>query len=195
VKDYPSFLRAAKLLGDRVPRTVFLCVGDGPKQVRSDLVTLGRQLGLESSLIWTGDRDDVVALFNAMDVAVSNSISEGFPNVVAEAMACGVPCVVTDVGDSALVVGTTGRVIPAGDPAALSAAIDDLLEAAPDHIECRRRIARLFSLEKMVASTEDALLQVCSSPEEKPGGGRPGKENEKRRRQAGPPSPRGRSVS
>lgn len=160
VKDYPTFLRAARSLKDRDPRAVFLCVGDGPKKNKRDLLALCRQLGLETSVIWTGTRSDIVALFNAMDIAVSNSLSEGFPNVVAEAMACGVPCVVTDVGDSALVVGDAGLVVPPSDPEALVGAIEILIATSPSGKECRHRIENAFSLETMTAATETALREL-----------------------------------
>ena len=67
-----------------------------------------------------GVRDDIPSVMTALDIASCISISEGFPNVVGEAMACGVPCVVTDVGDCALIVGNTGKVVPVQDPRSLS---------------------------------------------------------------------------
>jgi glycosyltransferase involved in cell wall biosynthesis len=69
--------------------------------------------------------------FGALDIATSSSLSEAFPMAVGEAMACGTPCVVTDVGDSALIVGDTGKVVPADDPKSLAAAWEQLLGTGP----------------------------------------------------------------
>jgi glycosyltransferase involved in cell wall biosynthesis len=79
-----------------------------------------------------GRREDVPSVLNACDVVVSSSAyGEGFPNVIGEAMACGVPCVVTDVGDSRSIVGATGTVVAPEDAGALSAAVLELLAASP----------------------------------------------------------------
>jgi glycosyltransferase involved in cell wall biosynthesis len=98
-----------------------------------------------------GPRKDIPRVTAALDIACSASSSEGFPNTVGEAMACGVPCAVTDVGDSALIVGNTGRVVPAKDPVALAAACRDLIENGPAArallgAAARARVADLFSL-------------------------------------------------
>jgi glycosyltransferase involved in cell wall biosynthesis len=161
VKDHPSFLRAVSELKGQIPDLVALCVGDGAARYSSSLRDQSKALGLDDTVIWTGNRDDMTAVYNAMDLAVSNSSSEGFPNVVAEAMACGVPCVVTDAGASAQVVGDTGRVVPAGDVGALVEGIRAALDDPVDPTECRARIEGEFSLEKMVSATEEALHSVC----------------------------------
>ena len=77
-----------------------------------------------------GKRDDIPILMAALDVfALSSSWGEAFPNVLGEAMACGVPCVVTDVGDSAEIVGDTGRVVEPGDMEGLARHIIVLLSS------------------------------------------------------------------
>ena len=78
------------------------------------------KLPLEARVHLLGKRQDIPRLTAALDIA--SSFGEGLPNVIGEAMACGIPCVVTDVGDSALIVGETGKVVPPRNPAALSVA-------------------------------------------------------------------------
>jgi glycosyltransferase involved in cell wall biosynthesis len=161
-KHYPAVLRAAVAIAKEHPTAGFLCVGTGPAGYERQLRDLGEDLGLSDRLIWAGPRDDMPAIYNALDVMVSSSAyGEGLPNVVAEAMACGVPCVVTDSGDSAWVVGDTGLVVDRGNPSALAAATIDLLDAVVaktvDHAAVRRRIVDHLSLANLIAQTEAAL--------------------------------------
>jgi glycosyltransferase involved in cell wall biosynthesis len=163
MKDHPTFLRAASLLVHETADLRFVCAGGGPEVYRSELRQLSQSLGLGDRVLWVGERSDTPAVFNALDVAVSSSYGEGFPNVVAEAMACGVPCVVTDVGDSALIVGDVGVVVPPRDPNALAKGLQRCL-TNPDSPGLgrrgRRRIAEEFSLARMVGATGQALESV-----------------------------------
>ena len=162
MKDHPTFLRAAALLTLQDARCRFVCVGDGPPEYANKLRREARALGLDDRLIWAGSRDDMAAAYSAFDIACSSSYSEGLPNVVAEAMACGRPCVVTDVGDSAAVVGDTRWVVPPKDPAALCNALAPLLHLDPDDrsrlgVQARTRIVERFSVERMIEATSQAL--------------------------------------
>ena len=100
-------------------------------------------------------------VYNALDLLVNSSYGEGFSNVLGEAMACGVPCVATDVGDSSLVIGDAGQLVPPKDPAALKTAMQKVLGTKPSAAEIRRRIVEHFSLENLVLATERALLVLC----------------------------------
>jgi len=153
MKDHPSFLRAMSLLAEVRPDLKFICVGEGCE--RSALEGLAIELGIANRVQFTGTADPVEAL-NGFDVACSSSSSgEGFPNAIAEAMACGKPCVVTDVGDSGLIVGSFGTVVPAGDPYALAAGVlRELTRKSPERSAAgRQRIASCFSVDSMVEGT------------------------------------------
>jgi glycosyltransferase involved in cell wall biosynthesis len=129
------------------------------------LHALTAELGLEDRVTWAGARLDMPAVYNAFDLLASTSTSESFPNVIGEAMACGLPCVVTDVGDSARIVGDAGRAVPPGDPAVMAAAWERLLSLDPAQradlsARARARIEAEFTLEKMITATENLLEEV-----------------------------------
>jgi glycosyltransferase involved in cell wall biosynthesis len=162
MKDQANFLRAAAVALQEAPSLHFLCIGDGPD--RDTLEALAASLGIARQATFTGIADSVAAL-NALDIACSSSSTEGFPNAVAEAMACGLPCIVTDVGDSAVIVGDFGVVVPPRDPAALGAAIVACASELHAHsvAEPRRRILDNFGLDSMVDRTIALLKSLRSS--------------------------------
>jgi glycosyltransferase involved in cell wall biosynthesis len=165
MKDHSNFLRAAaQILQFRVD-TRFVCIGDGPPQYRRQLETLAISLGLRGRVRWVHARSDVWRVYNALDVAVlSSAFGEGFPNVVAEAMATGVPCVVTDVGDAAAVVADQGWVCPPNDSAALARGIAAALKALPSDAQAiRARIASQYSSQALLERTATRLLALLES--------------------------------
>jgi len=161
MKDYPTFLRAAARIAATHPAVRFACVGADPDDHGGELKNLAASLGLDGRVSWPGPLADPVAALNAFDIYCSASAwGEGFSNSVAEAMACDVPCVVTDVGDSAMIVGSTGRVVPPGQDKALSQALAELVDelGSQKKPRARERIERCFSIERLVAATEQAIL-------------------------------------
>lgn len=162
MKDHDTFLRAAAIFIKVSPFTRFVCVGDGSRQYRTALQERAHELGLSDHVIWAGTRADVVDVLNALDVLVSSSaFGEGFSNVIGEAMACGVPCVATNVGDAGQIIGELGEVVEPKDPAALSAALQRLVERKGSRDEIRRSITERFSLARLTLSTERELLKLC----------------------------------
>ena len=168
MKDHPTFLRAAALLIRERPDSRFVCVGDGVPSYRMKLHDLGAALGLTGYLKWVGFKDDMAAVYNALDIACSSSsFGEGFSNTVGEAMACGVPCVVTDVGDSKWIVGNTGAVVETNNATALCSAWSNILEAGPARRaelsqQSRARIVQHFSLERLIEDTTKVLQSLGS---------------------------------
>ena len=166
MKGHLVFLRAAARLASEFPALRLVCVGDGPQVYRRKLEEMSVSLGLQGRLTWVEARRQVAAVYHALDICCSASIfGEGFPNVVGEAMACGIACVVTDVGDSALVVGETGGVAPVSDVEALAQALrtmillSDAQRSAMGEM-ARQRILSNFSLQRMISNTETALVAL-----------------------------------
>ena len=168
-KDHVTFLKAAALLASENDRARFVCVGADGRQDRQQLQELARDLGLTDRLIWEGHTDRVEAVYAALDVNTSSSAyGEGFPNNVAEAMASGVPCVVTDVGDSARIVGELGAVVPPRDPQALASGWRRMIEMAADDKEdlakrCRAHIRDNYSQSVMVQRMADRYAELAGT--------------------------------
>ncbi|MCF8033676.1 MAG: glycosyltransferase [Desulfarculaceae bacterium] len=165
MKDHPAFLKAAARLAKDHPGAHFVCVGDGPADYQASLRAQGEELGLEERLHWLPGRDAVEQVYNGLDLLCSASLyGEGFPNVVGEAMACGLPCVVTQVGDAPRVLGDAGRVVPPGDPAALAQALGGLLALPSREREAlgraaRQRVEKNYSVKSLADRTLDAWAQ------------------------------------
>jgi glycosyltransferase involved in cell wall biosynthesis len=161
MKDHPTFLRAARLLSASKPELRFVCVGEGPERKR--LEVLANELGIAGQVSFPGAVDPVASL-NAFDVACSSSMSEGFPSAVAEAMACAKPCAVTDVGDSARIVGDFGTVVPPRDAEALAKAIlqELALTGTARSLWARSRIVDHYSVGSAVKGTILVLSQTVT---------------------------------
>lgn len=168
MKDYPTFLQAAALITQKLPHTEFHLAGAGIDPTNTALTQLIADLHLQNHVHLHGDHPDIPALTASLDLAISSSaFGEGFPNVVGEAMACAVPVVATNIGDTAWVMGDTGTLVPPRDPQALATAALKILtlpveqRRALGH-QARTRIEAHFSLPTILTHF-DALLSIEGS--------------------------------
>ncbi len=160
LKDHANFLRAAALLLKERSDVRFVLCGKGVDRGNPALLATVENLDLAEQVHLLGVRRDVWRLTAALDIASSASYSEAFSNAIGEAMACGVPCVATDVGDSAWIVGETGRVVPPRNPEAMRDAWSALIRmgAAARHAlgtKARQRIKEQFSIDTVVRRYEE----------------------------------------
>ena len=162
-KNHRAFFAAANILCEWHPNMHFLLVGAGMEKSNPDVeVMIDRNLNV-SRIHLLGQRSDVASIMNALDLFMLSSSGEGWPNVVGEAMACGVPCVVTDVGDAAQIVNDTGFVVPPNDPDELANAANKFF-TLPDSQRrylsqaARRRVEKHFDI-KDVATRYRAVYE------------------------------------
>lgn len=158
-KDHGNLLQALSILSKVERKFCFVLVGTGLSINNTQLVQQIHQAGLQDKVHLLGRRNDISTVMNALDVHVLSSSSEAFPNVLAEAMACGTPCVSTDVGDASIIVGDTGWLVPPCNPQALAEGIQAALRAKDDitawsnrQLAARQRVVDNFSIHKMVSS-------------------------------------------
>ena len=165
LKDHTTFIQAAALLSREHEHTYFLLIGKDIDWDTPQLASLIKDAGLQDRMFLLGLRDDISRMTAAVDIACSSSVTEGFPTTVLEAMACGVPCVVTDVGDSASIVGDTGFAVPSRNPDALAKAWASLLTMDVDKrrdlgVTARNRVISRFSLEKVTRQYESLYYEL-----------------------------------
>lgn len=156
-KDHANLIVAFARVARHFSDARLVLVGKGCMRENAEIRAQLQRNGVSAAVHLLGQRTDIPAIMNAFDIHVLPSRGEAFPNVVVEAMACGTPCVVTDVGDAALIAGDVGWVVPPGDSEQLAVAIADALQRRGDEAAwqarkhaVRIRIVERFSLERMV---------------------------------------------
>jgi len=160
MKGHQTFLAAAGIVAGR-SNAHFVCIGDGVPAYRRELEAKALATGHGDRVHWLGVCNDMPSAYPALDILVSASVGEGFSNVVGEAMAAGVRCVVTDVGDSARIVGRAGIVVPPADPGAMARAILDIIGGNCGSLgDPRAQVSKNFSRERMIAATASALRNL-----------------------------------
>ena len=167
-KDHKNFLHAFKMLKHTNLKCVF--VGTDMDSNNKELSALINNLDLQDFVHLLGPQNDIPSVMNCLNLHVlPSAYGEAFPNVLAEAMACEVPCIATSVGDAALIVGNTGWIVPPQDSESLAAAINCALEEMKDSTKwaekkqaCRDRIVGNFSIEKMIKSYNQIWHEVSN---------------------------------
>ena len=167
IKDHSSFIHASALVLRERNDVRFVCIGGGKESLIQEYHELARSLNIDQYLVWAGEQANMLGVYNALDILVMSSISEGLPNVVGEAMACGVPCVITDVGDSARLVGELGEIVPVENPQALKQGILHLLmrlekEGMVLKKAVARRIYEQFNVDALVNRTASLLDKLIA---------------------------------
>ncbi len=168
MKDHSTFIKAAGLLCARRPDVHFVMVGTGVDENNTELTQAIADAGIKNKVHLLGEKENIPAITAGFDVATCSSYSEGFANVVGEAMSCAVPCVVTDAGDCADVVGDTGIVVNTRDPEAMARGWETILSMDPDRRKtmgrsARDRVAALYSLDKVARKYETIYERMVDS--------------------------------
>ena len=165
MKDHRTFIAAAASFARSRTEAVFVLVGAGAQGGETALARLVHTAGLSGRVVFLGPRTDLANVYPALDITtLSSAYGEGCPNVLLEAMACGIPTVATNVGDCAAIIGDTGRVVEPRDPTALCAAWMQVADADRIRLgsDARMRVDRFYSLRRIIANYEAFYFQLCS---------------------------------
>lgn len=157
-KDHRNLLQSILFLKEKKVKFKCLLIGAGMTEENVELYSLIEQGDLNEHVMLLGPRNDIPAIMNALDLHILSSYGEALPNVLCEAMACGTPCVTTDVGDSKIIVDQTGWVVPPKNPESLAQAIVSGLKEKQRHpykwqqrsAAARNRILEHFNMTKMI---------------------------------------------
>ena len=166
-KNHLGFIRACKLIHDCRPDVHFVLVGKNVDSRNASLRNEITKFGLSNVMHLLGERQDMPSVMNALDILASSSSGEGFPTVLGEAMATGIPCVATNVGDSKYILGDVGVVVEFWDMEGLANSILKILALSDLELNklgenSRARIQNNFSIEHVVAMYEDYYISLVS---------------------------------
>jgi glycosyltransferase involved in cell wall biosynthesis len=164
MKGHETFLQAAaKFAGER-PDARFVLCGIDCDSGNENLNRLIEQAGLSEHVIRLGPRDDMETVYQAFDlVTLCSTFGEGFPNALTEAMACGIPCVATDIGACREIIGGLGLIVPPRDPAALAEAWKSILSGPIDALSTKMRTRALerYRIERICRLYEDTYSDIA----------------------------------
>jgi glycosyltransferase involved in cell wall biosynthesis len=168
-KNHLGFLRAAAAVHQVVPRCHFVMAGTGVDSTNKLLLESIAREGLQGHVHMLGKRSDMPRLMASLDVLACPSLGEAFPNVLGEAMACAVPCVVTDVGDSADIIHDAGRVVSDGDMHSFAQQLIELLQMPSEQrealgLKARQRIREFYELGDIIRQYEAVYSELRALP-------------------------------
>jgi glycosyltransferase involved in cell wall biosynthesis len=166
MKDVETFLRAAALFRKDAANAQFVLCGEGFSGDNANLTQTITKLNLDRHVVLLGRRPDMEMVYPALDgLTLCSTYGEGVPNVLCEAMACAVPCVVTDIGDSAEIVGDCGVIVPMRDPQKLAAGWRTLLARGPEAVGrlARARVTACYGLDRMCAQYQSLYRSLAVS--------------------------------
>jgi glycosyltransferase involved in cell wall biosynthesis len=171
-KDHDNFIKAAGILAANNPQVRFLLCGTGANWENSKLVEWIDATGYRDRFYLLGVRTDIPKISAALDIAASAAAGDAFPNIIGEAMCCGTPCVVTDVGDNRWIIGDTGIAVPPKDPQAFAAGCQQLIDLGASErdrlgIAAREWIGNNFEITSVVRGYENlwtAMLNKIDLP-------------------------------
>jgi len=166
-KDHNNFIAAASIVKKSIPQAEFVLCGAGIDESNLPLLKTISKAGLANCCHMLGNQADIDWIFADLCFLVSSSASEAFANVIGEAMACGIPCVVTDVGDSAHIVGNTGIIVPPHDPEALAKGMIRMLQKTSAELKnsgimARERLTQKFTLPAVARRYEKLYFEVVN---------------------------------
>ena len=164
-KNLPGFIEASARVHRAMPDVHFILVGAGLDRDNEALTSLIKQARLEAEFHLLGRREDIPRLMASLDLLASSSHGEAFPNVIGEAMSCGVPCVVTDAGDAAEIVGDTGRVVQSSDMTGMAHHLIELLHLPVERrrllgARARNRIRDCYEIGNVTRLYEQFYIQL-----------------------------------
>jgi glycosyltransferase involved in cell wall biosynthesis len=168
MKDHKNFIESAAVIARNDPRVHFVLVGRGVTAENATLSQWIESTGAAERFHLLGLKDHVNQIVPGFDLACSSSAyGEGFSNAICESLACGIPCAVTDVGDSALLVGNAGKVVPPRNSTALARACQEILGMTPEHrrhlgLCARKSMEQSYSLPSVVDRYERLYTQLAA---------------------------------
>jgi glycosyltransferase involved in cell wall biosynthesis len=171
MKDHHTFLTATAILTATRPEVCFALLGAGIEPSNRALIKAVGGRGIADRILLLGERDDMAKIYTAFDiVTLCSAFGEGFPNVLGEAMASALPCVATDIGDAAELLGGTGIVVPPRDPQALADAWRKLIDLGAEGRrllgdQARQRITRNYGLGPAIARYEALYSEIVAQSE------------------------------
>lgn len=168
-KDHLNLIKSLAIVKSKNIDFHCFLVGKDLSLDNQELSTWINEASINGNISLLGQQDDITGFMNTLDIHVlSSSYGEAFPNVVAEAMACGIPNIATNVGDAAYIVGDTGWIVPPSDSEALADAIIVAIEEIHTNIDAwqarkqaaRQRIIDNFDIDRMVAAYNEVWQEV-----------------------------------